>query len=97
MGINADSIRRNRVRELILEALAPGHPNSLDLIVVQRHLSNFGQPVEMTALISYVAYLEEKGLVVTEKKGAGIIIVRITAKGLDVLDHRIDEIGIGET
>lgn len=92
----AEALKHDRIRELILQSLSPSYPSPVDSVVLRRHLANFGHPVTTDDLTSYVAYLEEKDLVKTEKRGAGIILVRITARGLDVLDERVDEVGVGE-
>lgn len=91
-----EALKHDRVRELILKSLSPDYPHSVDSVVLRRHLANFGHPITSDDLASYIAYLEEKCLVKTDKRGAGIVLVRVTAKGLDVLDHRVSEVGVGE-
>jgi len=47
-------------------------------------------------LASYLHYLEERGYVRVEKRPAfDITLVSITADGLDVLDGRIEDRGVG--
>ena len=47
-------------------------------------------------LTSYLAYLDEKGCVRMErKKQFDITLVTIRAKGLDVLDGRVECVGVG--
>lgn len=92
----AEALKHDRIRELLLKSLAPDYPLSVDSVVLRRHMANFGYPMTEGDLVSYLAYLEEKCLVKIEKRGTDIVLVRITAKGLDVLDNRIDEVGVGE-
>ena len=92
----AEALRYDRIRELILESLAPGYPAPIDTVVLRRHMANFGHPMSDDDLTSYIAYLEEKELVKSEKKGGGIVIVKITAKGIDALDERIAVKGVGQ-
>jgi len=48
------------------------------------------------SLASYLAYLEERGYVVVEQKDDfEITLVKITADGLDVLDGRTSDVGVG--
>lgn len=92
----ADALKHDRIRELILISLQPNYPLSMDSVVLRRHMATFGYPMTESDLMSYLAYLEEKCLVKIEKRGEFIVLARITAKGLDVLDNRIDEVGVGE-
>lgn len=92
----AEALKHDRIRELLLKSLVPSYPLSMDAVVLRRIMANFGYPMTEGDLMSYLAYLEEKCLVKIDKRGEFIVLVRITAKGLDVLDNRIDEIGVGE-
>lgn len=91
-----DAVKHDRIRELILISLSEHHPNSLDSVMLRRMIIRLGYPIMANDLTSYVAYLEEKELVKIDRHGSGILLVRITAKGLDVLDGRINEVGVGE-
>jgi len=94
MEMNAE--RHNRIRLLILKVLAPEYPKTVDSVILRRCLSNFGYPMDAEKLCSYLAYLQERDYVrVEEKKKFDIVMVSITATGLDVLDGRIDDPGIG--
>ena len=86
----------NRIRRLILEHLAPSHPHPVDSVMLRASLANLGYPMDDKSLESYLAYLAERGYLKTiEKKEFGIILVSITAGGLDALDGRITDPGIG--
>lgn len=92
----AEALKHDRVREIILQSLSTNYPTPVDSVVLRRHLGNFGHPITAEDLTAYVAYLEEKELVKSEKRGVGIVLVKITARGLDVLDDRVNEVGVGE-
>ena len=91
----SEALIHDRIRELILESLTPSYPSPVDSVVLRRHLANMGHPMSDEDMMSYVAYLVEKGLAKTDKRGSGIVLISITARGLDVVDERIDEIGVG--
>ncbi|MCP3942204.1 MAG: hypothetical protein GY710_12060 [Desulfobacteraceae bacterium] len=91
-----EAVKHDRVRHLILKSLSPGHPESLDTVVLRRHMGTFGYPMTEEDLNSYIAYLEEKKLVKVDKRPGNIVMVRITAIGIDALDARIDVKGVGQ-
>ena len=78
--------RRNRIRGLIIKILAPDYPNPLDSAIIRRALADFGYPVDEDSLKSYLAYLQERGLVRIEERKFGIHLNFITADGLNLLD-----------
>lgn len=89
-------IKHNRIRKLILEILSPDYPNSLDLLIIRQTLSNMGYPMLENDLAAYLAYLKERGYVsVEDRKGYNITLAAITADGLDVLDGRSTDRGVG--
>ncbi len=91
-----DAERHNLVREQILKVLAPEYPKPVDAVILRRCLANFGHPMDVHKLTGYLAYLQERGcVVVEEKKSFAITLVRITSRGLDVIDGRIKDCGIG--
>jgi len=91
-----NAVKHNRIRKLILEALSPNYPSPVDTLIVRQTLSNMGYPMANNDLTAYLAYLNERGFVsVEEKKDYGITLVAITADGLDVLDGRLDDRGVG--
>ncbi len=88
--------RHNLAREQILKVLAPEYPKSVDAVILRRCLANFGHPMDAHRLSGYLAYLVEIGcVIVEEKKPYDITLVRITSRGLDVLDGRVTECGVG--
>ncbi len=89
-------IKHNRVRKLILEALSPDYPNPLDTLILRQTLSNMGYPMTEGDMAAYLAYLKERGYITLEtRKGFDIVLVAITANGLDVLDGRVEDRGVG--
>lgn len=91
-----DAIKHDRVRHLILKALAPDYPDPIDTVVLRRLLSTMGYPMSESDLKSYVAYLEEKGLIKVDKRANDIVLIRATATGLDAMDARIEVKGVGQ-
>lgn len=88
--------KHNRVRRLILQALVPEHPNPVDAVILRRCLANLGYAMDARDLDSYLAYLRERGYVrLGERKGFDITLVTITADGLDVVDDRLHDRGVG--
>ena len=87
--------RHNLAREQILKILAPEYPKPVDAVILRRCLANFEHPMDANKLAGYLAYLVERGCVVVEEKPYDITLVRITSTGLDVLDGRVDDCGIG--
>lgn len=82
-------------RGKIVKILAPEHPHPIDSVMLRRLLDDFGISVTEDAMTSYIAYLEERGYVRTEtRKHTGIVMVFATAKGLDLIDGRIDDEGV---
>lgn len=59
-------------------------------------MADLGYPMDEDSLASYLAYLKERGYVRVEKRPAfDITLVSITADGMDVLDGRIEDRGVG--
>jgi hypothetical protein len=89
------SLRQKEIiRGKILYYLALIYPQPATLPLLQGELDIFGYPVSTEQLSFHVAYLEEKGLVSTEKKRGPksaheILLVRITARGIDYHDGRL--------
>jgi hypothetical protein len=66
------------------------------MLLLRKSLADIGYPMDHEKLMSYLAYLKERDYVnVEERKQFGIVLVSVTAKGLDVLDGRIEDVGIG--
>ena len=70
------------------------YPQTATLPLLQAELDYFGYPLPMDELNFHVAYLAEKGLVEVESargthtRGT-ITLVKITARGIDLLDGRL--------
>lgn len=94
--MNPKSATHNRIRMLILRILSPEHPNPVDAAIVRRCLSDLGYPITEQTLRSYLEYLSERGYVrMDEREQFDILMVSISADGLDLLDGRIKDRGVG--
>lgn len=93
---NTEALRRNLIRKRILQCLAPGYPNAQDAIILRRSLADLGYPMTEESLLSYCAYLAERQLArIDVREQFGICLITITANGLDVLDGRSTDPGVG--
>lgn len=87
-----DEARRHaRKRGRILRNLEVEHPDWLTLTNLRNLLDDLGASTRTESVLSYVVWLEAKGYVeTTRKKGdrsrVSIDLVRITPKGLDLID-----------
>ena len=82
------------IRGKILYYLALIYPQAATLPLLQGELDIFGYPVPVEDLNFHVAYLAEKGLVSVEnvrgpQARRPVILVKITAKGIDFYDGRL--------
>lgn len=89
-----DIRHKELIRGKILFYLALVYPHSTSLPLLQGELDIFGYPVPMDDLNFHVAYLSEKGFVATElargpNRRSPILLVTITAKGIDYHDGRL--------
>lgn len=87
--MEAKKERYRRIRGAILKLLAQEHPGPIDFMVLHRLLDDLRYAVTEEELHSHLSYLEEKGCVRVEKRkssGVELVMVTITASGLDVLD-----------
>ncbi len=91
--------KNKRIRVALLELLKTAYPGSLDMRVLSFSLDNLGYPLPIESLKAHLKYLCEKLLVKLEtRKGYGFFIefASLTAKGWDLLDGNINEVGIDE-
>jgi hypothetical protein len=59
--------------------------------VLRRLLDDMGHTVDEHSLASYLDYLEERGYIKIEKKKKfGIVLAKITANGLNLVDESIE-------
>ena len=94
-----DGVKNKRIRVAILELLKTEYPGSLDMRMLQFSLDSLGYPMPIESLKAHLKYLNEKGLTKLDtRKGVNFYIewASLTAKGWDLLDGNIDEIGIDE-
>lgn len=89
--------RYGRIRGRVLRLLAREHPGTLDAKVLVAVLSDLGYEMDGKECAGHLHYLAEKGYVNRiERKAAGMKIemVSLTAKGLDLMDGLIVDIGV---
>jgi hypothetical protein len=88
--VEAKKERYRRIRGIILKLLAHEHPGPIDLVNLHRLLDDLRYAMTEEELQSHLVYLEEKGCIRFERRkttGVEIVMVIITADGLDVLDQ----------
>lgn len=89
--------KHDRIRQLILRIAFKAFPNAIDSELLRATLSTLGYPMTANDLRIYLAYLadHQKALLeLEEKEEFSILLVTLTAKGMDVMDGRIRECGI---
>ena len=88
----ADDTERHRIkRGQILRILMECYPQDESLFVLQGVLEKMGLPTTIETMTQYVAYLKDKHYCETKmlkgRSGVRVCVVRITAKGIDLLDE----------
>lgn len=87
--------RHNMTRRHILTIAAKCYPRPVDAELLRATLATLGYPMRAETLEFYLAYLEEKQCLKIERKEAyGIVLVTITARGIDAIDGRVKDCGI---
>ena len=83
-------IKRGQMLRILLEC----YPNPESLFVISGVLEKMGLPTTMDTLRQYISYLQEKGYcevrMLKGRSGVRIAVVKITAKGIDLLDENND-------
>lgn len=76
--------------------LAADYPRSIDKIILRRGLQDLSYPLDDDQLDAYLAYLSERKYITIEKRDRfDIVLITITATGLNVIDGFIDDPGVG--
>lgn len=86
-----------RIRGAILKLLAQGYPATLDAKILFLQVRELGLDIAEHEFRGHLAYLSEKAFIEKEERSAGDIIlriVRITARGLDLLDGYTEDHGV---
>lgn len=89
--------RYRRVRGAVLRVLAKEHPRPVDLKVLRVLMNELGYGLDDRECLGHIEYLAEKEFVRREEKKAGglrIMLVSISANGLDLIDGLKEDIGI---
>lgn len=75
-------------RILILQLLNEDSDCCLNEQMLQKGLLMFGHNVSLDKVKTEVAWLKEQGCVTTEVVGPSVILVKLTERGLDVVNQR---------
>ena len=97
--VNINGKKNARIRIAIMTALKVEYPGAVDRKVLLFCMDTFGYPLTDEDLQRHIHYLEEKGLLATERKrgkGYDITHVAMTAKGWDHIDDIDPEKGIDD-
>ena len=82
-----ENIENNRRRGLILENLKQKYPDGVDFVVLQKAL-------EIQELASLIEYLKDGEYVKVTYFKNYILVITLSKKGIDILEHSISDIGI---
>lgn len=87
-AVERHAVKRGEIMRILLAE----HPDYVSIKIVRNCLDNAGLPTDESSIVSYLAYLEDKGYVKTgrrkgERSRVAINTAAITAKGLDLIDH----------
>ena len=91
--------KHKRVREIILRLLQKEYPHAVDSVVLRYAIDSLGYPLLEKEFDGHIEYLKEKGYIKKEVKGHSnmkIVLLSISAKGIDLLDGIESERGVWE-
>lgn len=89
-----ENIENNRRRGLILENLKQKYPDGVDFIVLQKALEIQGHTLSKRELASLIEYLKDGEYVKVTYFKNYILVITLSKKGIDILEHSISDIGI---
>ena len=89
-----ENIENNRRRGLILENLKQKHPDGVDFVVLQKALEIQGHNLSKRELASLIEYLKDGEYVKVTYFKNYILVITLSKKGIDILEHSISDIGI---
>lgn len=89
-----ENIENNRRRGLILENLKQKYPDGVDFIVLQKALEIQGHSLSKRELASLIEYLKDGEYVKVTYFKNYILVITLSKKGIDILEHSISDIGI---
>jgi hypothetical protein len=93
-GMSSSLRQKELIRGKMLYYLKLIYPQTATLPLLQAEMDYFGYPIPLEELSFHLAYLREKGLVELEgvrgpHSPRSINMVKITARGIDMLDGRL--------
>ncbi len=89
-----ENIENNRRRGLILENLKQKYPDGVDFVVLQKALEIQGHTLSKRELASLIEYLKDGEYVKVTYFKNYILVITLSKKGIDILEHSISDIGI---
>ncbi len=89
-----ENIENNRRRGLILENLKQKYPNGVDFVVLQKALELQGHTLSKRELASLIEYLKDGEYVKVTYLKNYILVITLSKKGIDILEHTISDVGI---
>lgn len=89
-----ENIENNRRRGLILENLKQKYPDGVDFVVLQKALEIQGHNLSKRELASLIEYLKDGEYVKVTYFKNYILVITLSKKGIDILEHSISDIGI---
>lgn len=89
-----ENIENNRRRGLILENLKQKYPDGVDFVVLQKALEIQGHSLSKRELASLIEYLKDGEYVKVTYFKNYILVITLSKKGIDILEHSIFDIGI---
>lgn len=89
-----ENIENNRRRGLILENLKQKYPEGVDFVVLQKALEIQGHSLSKRELASLIEYLKDGEYVKVTYFKNYILVITLSKKGIDILEHSISDIGI---
>lgn len=89
-----ENIENNRRRGLILENLKQKYPNGVDFVVLQKALELQGHTLSKRELASLIEYLKDGEYVKVTYFKNYILVITLSKKGIDLLEHTISDVGI---
>lgn len=89
-----ENIENNRRRGLILENLKQKYPDGVDFVVLQKVLEIQGHSLSKRELASLIEYLKDGEYVKVTYFKNYILVITLSKKGIDILEHTISDVGI---
>lgn len=89
-----ENIENNRRRGLILENLKQKYPDGVDFVVLQKALEIQGHSLSKRELASLIEYLKDGEYVKVTYFKNYILVITLSKKGIDILEHTISDVGI---